>query len=399
MKVRGGPRRGLGASSRAGALALLAGLLLGCRSSKLTAWESEPGAYDRFAEGQLERLEGWREAIDRGRASAVLAELEEAQRRAPENLELGALLQDARLSAMQLGGSIPEVDATLAGRGPLDEGGPTERLRRAYAAWAAERGTARAWVLAARIEPDAEAALWLLQRALEVDPDCLWAHYGRAHNELKAGRLQGAQEALARALEIDPGHPRARRLEATLLGLVDDDREALRALERWLAETEDDPRVSERERMEARLDRVGLELDLGRFNDAAVHLDESRPTEPEAAWRAELYRAVAAEALGRAELALEATRRARQLKPSSYRAWVQEALLLEYQFDDPRGALEAWRRAQDLAGQAASGRRGAVVGGEASTTLIQARVAIARLERGLAAESDLDDPGANAAIR
>lgn len=391
-----GPRRPRGAARLTLALAVAGwalGLSAGCSSSRLTEWESRPGPYDRFAEGQIERLAGWRAALDAGRAGDVLAELEVEERRAPENLELGALLQDARLSTMQLGGFVPEVDATLAGRGPLNEGGPTERLRRAYAAWAAERGTARAWVLAARIEPDAEAALWLLQRALEVDPECFWAHYGQAHNELKAGRLQGAQAALARALEIDPGHPRARRLEATLLGLIDADREALRALERWLAETDGDLRVADRERLEARLDRVGLELDLGRFNDAALHLDELRPTEPEAAWRAELYRAVAAEALGRAELALAAARRARQLKPSSYRAWVQEALLLEYQFADPLGALEAWRRAQDLAGQASSGRSRASVGGDAATTLIQARVAIARLERELTTDESELAPG------
>lgn len=356
-------------------------LLAACRSSELTPWEPNPGPYDRFVEGQLERLGDWRATIDAGRAAEILDELTAEEKRAPQNLEIGVLLQEAQLSTMQLGRSVPAVEAALMGRGPLAEGGPAERLRRAYAGWAEEQGTARAWVLAARIEPDAEAALWLLGRALEVDPECSWAHYAVAHNQLNAGRLEEARAALAEGLRLDPGHPRARRLEATLLGLIDRDREALRALERWLIETSGDPRVGVRERLEARLDQVGLLLDLGRMNEASGQLDALRPSEPEAGWRAEMYRAVAAEALGKPDLALQAARAARRFKPDSYRAWVQEALLLEYQFDDMTGALEAWRRARELASETASGQRSASVGGDAATVLVQARVAIARLER------------------
>ena len=73
-------------------------------------------------------------------------------------------------------------------------------------------------VLAARVEDDAIAAERMLDLALELDPLCSWAHYGRAHallrQDWKADRWSEAQSSLDEALARDPGHLRARRLQA-----------------------------------------------------------------------------------------------------------------------------------------------------------------------------------------
>jgi tetratricopeptide (TPR) repeat protein len=339
----------------------------------------EPGPYDRLAPLQLEGLALVQEEIADGRSEAAAERIDALLRAAPQNLWLAALRQDLELEALQLGGSIPELDADLRAAGRSLAGGPRDRLRRWYAVRAESLGTAFDLVLAARIEDDELAALRLLDEAVSVDPACVWAHYGRAHALLRLKRVEEASAALDRALDLDASHPRARRLETALLALGKDREPAIAALRTWLRETEGDPRVGPFDQQAAVLDLVELELGAERYAQAYGRLAAMEGMTPQLEVRRLLYLVVAADGVGAFDEALAAARRAGELQPENFRAHVHEALLLEARFGDRTGARDAWALAAETAAAASS----AGLDGDAALQLLAARVELARLDRSL----------------
>ena len=161
--------------------------------------------------------------------------------RDPGNIEVAVLSQELEGALLLDGVDLFGPDHSLA------EFAPDVVLRLAYAARAAAEPTVVTEVLRARAETDLRAAATQLERAIELDPTCAWAHYGLSHvllgDRSRVDRWSGARQSLARALELDPGHVRARRLEAWMaaqegsraeaeaLLVRGEDRRALRLLE------------------------------------------------------------------------------------------------------------------------------------------------------------------------
>lgn len=374
--------------------ALLLGLLclgLACSAVRSGRWESSPGPYDQFDAPRLAALAQARERFEAEDLRGAMEGLQALLRQDPLNLTVAALLQDAELAALERGQAVEGLPAGPPPAANATEVGPRIRLRRWYAARAEQRGTSFDLVLAARIEDDTLAALRLLDRAVEVDPKNLWAHYGRAYELLKLNRVEESRGALSRALLLDPGHPRARRLEITLLGLGKDRARAKTALRTWLLELEGDARVPRRDWIDGALDLVALEQEQEGYADSLNLLQRLEPLTPEQAWRRELLFSVAFESLGRYPEALEAARRAQTLRPAGFRAYATEARLLQHRFDDLEGALAAWEQTAELANQAGAGW----LDGDASAAELQARIEVARLRERLvldrgAGQKDVD---------
>jgi tetratricopeptide (TPR) repeat protein len=371
-------------------LSLVLACLCACQSAGLSLWSTSPGPYDQFSRAQLEQLGAVRALLADEDVDGALKRLEDLRRQEPQNLTVAAVLQDTELAALERGLRLPALEQELdaSQRGP--DAGPRTRLRRWYAWRAEQRGTSFELVLAARIEDDDLAALRLLDQAVSVDPKNVWAHYGRSHVLLKLNRLEEARGALARALELDPGHPRVRRLETAVLGLGKKPALAKRALRTWLLEVERDARISRREWLDGALDLVGLELAEERYPES-LNLIESLSVEtPEQAWRLELYRAVAQDGLGQFEAALASARRAQQLRPAGFRAFAQEALLHQHRFNNLEAAIASWEQAAELADQASGGG----LDGDAGALELQARIEAARLRARLALDRPAADQGA-----
>jgi Tfp pilus assembly protein PilF len=230
-------------------------------------------------------------------------------------------------------------------------------------------------VLAARVEDDEIAALRLLDRAIALDPQCIWAHFGRAFVAMRQGDVAACRAALDRAIELDASHPRVRRLEATLLEALGHDTQARELLEKWTVAVEHDVRVSDAEVIDANLDLAHADLVTRRTDDALRRLLALDPADPQRRARRELLLADAWAAEERWEESLESLRLARTYQPSSYTAWQSEALVLHHGLGDLEGALEAWRAAAEVAAQQAG------VDAAAAVIVQQARVEILRLER------------------
>lgn len=375
-----------GTIARLACVALL--LLCGCGGTRLVAWDARPGAYDRIEPQQALELQRARDEVDAGDARAARERLLTLQHEVPRNLYVATALQDVELELLRTGGTIDELERALATSGRPVDGSPAVRLRRWYRLRADESIERRNedgsephafdLVLAARMEPDAPSALLLLESAVEADPDCVWAHLGRAHFLLREGELEAGKAALDRAIAIDPGHPRVRRLEATLLDRLGEREAAGRLLAIWLRETQGDPRVARSDRFDATLDLVTFDLESDRAEPALARLDTLELTSPARRARALLLRSAALAGLERFEESLEVVREARFLGPGDYLADEHEARLLQDALGDRAGALEAWRSVRELAATLAP------TSGAAALAALRARAEIERLERELA---------------
>ncbi|QDV07795.1 hypothetical protein Poly30_33280 [Planctomycetes bacterium Poly30] len=249
-------------------------------------------------------------------------------------------------------------------------------LRRVYAARNDTESTVISFVLAARAETDVIAAETLLGKALELDPTCAWAHYGRSHvllmDRSRADRWGQAGDALERALQLDPGHLRARRLEAWMQAEEGSRDGAAKNLLRWIELTEDDPRVSVRDAIEARLDLALLFLLAGEDGRAERLLEDLEGEETGRARRLTLL-AVARQEAGNELGALEAALRGQGAEREAALPLMQEALLHELFLGDPEAAEARWRAVADL--------------GSGSTNIadlvrsLRARVRLERVER------------------
>jgi tetratricopeptide (TPR) repeat protein len=239
---------------------------------------------------------------------------------------------------------------------------------------ARERDDAAAWLLAARLERTPAESRAMLERALRKDADSAWVNYGLAFVQSRDGNWSEAQTYLKRALELDPAHLPARRLEAALLardGKFDAAREAFGA---WLEISRSDPRIEPRLRLAAELDLALVDVQSGHSRAARARLIALADTEGSAgdAGRRLCLLAAAEQGLGKPERALEAARAAESADPSSALPRVQQALIHEQWLQDPEAAKAAWGRV--LSEAQSGGDLGDLIQG------MRARVVLERLD-------------------
>jgi len=325
--------------ARAATFTLSLILVFACRSSEILwspRWNAEYGQLADLKE-EFTAIRALMESERFDEAWKQLAPLVAADE---ENLELSTQLQEIEWELLSRGTDVdPELSALAR------SGDPDGVLRKRYARRAEASGSVAQLVLAARVESDALAALNLLDRALVLDPLCAWAHYGRAHALLQmrsmARRWSSAQEALDAALEADPSHLRARRLQAWMLAQEGAVSQGALALQVWLEQTRDDPRFSRRERREAELD-LALLFILDGAGSKARHLLTALEGEPVGRGRRLALLAVAEHVMGDFGAALDAARRAEGALDDELLPIVQQAILYEYWLEDLEAADRQW---------------------------------------------------------
>lgn len=338
-------------------------LSLACRGPSAPEWSAEPvrdSGAALVASGERERAGEWEEA------HRILTE---GLLQHPGDFDLAARLQDVELRLLERG----EAPADFLS----SDGTAIERLRRAYRARADRVGDARSLLLAARVEDDLLAALYLVQLAAAKEDADAVVHYGHAHVLFALGRLGEARQALERAFATRPGLSRARRLEARVLAAQGEEREALVALDAWLERSALDPRLSAGQRADAQLEAAGLELGLDQAGAALERLESLGPYEGKRGARLELLRAAALEGRRDLEGALLAARRAAQLDPSDPLPLLYEALLHGRRRGEPIAARKAWvALLERLSAQEGEFDPAAVL------VALRARVELAQLDRG-----------------
>ena len=226
------------------ALFALASLFQGCRGPDLRDYEPTPGPYDALAPGQEERLARARRYLDSGADESARVVLEALAYEQPDNLAVGVMLQETELEMLEAGRAPEVLELRLADY----PGSPAERLAADYAAQAVERPAPATLVLAARLTLDPVRARELLDEAQALDPTCIWALYGLAYLDARGGESRAALVLIELALELDEGHLPSRRMEARLLQRLNELVRARHALESWLEDAAQDPRVGPEER-------------------------------------------------------------------------------------------------------------------------------------------------------
>jgi len=308
-------------------------------------WDAPYSDFDSASRSAFVEARERMEAREWARAHELLAPLARAH---PDNIQIGVWNQELELLLLEEGAA--EIDPVLAAIAADPE--PFAALRRSYAQRAESLPSAPAFVLAARLEDDAIAAERLLTRALEIDPECAWAHYGRSHallrNKGEEDRWQASRAALDRALELEPGHLAARRLQAWMLvqeGSID---AATSALEAWLEATRGDSRVAADQRVRVSLDLAMTFVLAGRANAARQLLVGLEGTSIGRARRLMIL-AAAQQALGDELAALDSARRAEGAAETGVLPLVQQALLYQYFIGDLDAADIEWEKVLERA--------------------------------------------------
>jgi len=307
------------------------------------------------------RFRGACSAFERGEVEEARTVLAALAQRHPDDVAVGVWLQEAQiaLAGLSLETSSSETSsqeaASPGASSAEDVAGPDplEPLRARYRAAAEADPTPARLVLAARLEPDLSTAADLLDRALDREPGCAWAHYGKAFLAMRSKSWHAAREAIARALEADPGHLRTRRLQAVMLargGAID---QAVAALEAWIEYAGTDPTIERSLLAKTQLDLALLLVVSGEPERGRRVLEGVHSSGLEAGRR---YATLAAceQALSQWRSALEAAERAEELAPGDPLSIVQQALLHEYWLDDPEAASAAWERVLEASGDEAS---------------------------------------------
>lgn len=273
-----------------------------------------------------------------GRMEAARDALGELRARLPDQIVVGVWLQEAELALAPEAEPPSSPAASDAG-----ENEAYAALRERYRRVALAEPSVANFVLAARLEPDATAAMLLLDRAEELDADCAWIHYGRAYLAARAGDWAQVRVWVARAHEADPGHLPTRWLEAWMLAQGGNVGEAIAALENWLSRARGDLRLDERLVRGAELDLAILSVLSGDADRAQKLLQEL----DEAGGESGRQLSVAAsteQALGDFDAALESAKRAEAVAPGEILPVVQQAMLYDNWLDDPVAAEAAWTR-------------------------------------------------------
>ena len=352
----------------AAALSLSVGVA-GCFGPSRRAYVSTPGPYDRLGPEAALILRGARAAREAGDLSAASQRLEELLAEEPYKIVAAVELQDIELERLVAGEALHELggDATRA---------PRERLRVVYAERAERDPTPASLVLAARLETDGPSALRLLDQALELDPACLWAHYGRAHSLFQQGNFSTALEAVQSALDLDSGHLPARRLEVRTLVEAGEPGSAAAALREWIDDARDSPQVSVAELFGARVDLAILYALDGRESDALDLLDDLVRENPGGA-RALVARSATHFALGHWPDSLRDAQAALVLTPDDPMPALQRARVVE-SIDDSDEAAAAWAQVLEILDRLPPDPNGGMA---QLIVRIQARVRLQRLER------------------
>jgi len=334
----------------AGLLALL-GWSCGGGTRDLEQYRDSPGDPKRLAPRERSELERARRALDSSDFAVGRTILEELAASRPDDVELAVLAQEAAFVS-----ATPELRARMI-----------ESARRA----AAVEPTALSLLLAARVEPNAETAREFARLALQAAPANPWTHYAVAFLDARAAHWTRAAEGVAKALELDPGHRPARRLEAAILARSGDPEEAIEALELWIEAVENDPRVDPADRTFAQLDVARLYMLQG-DEEQALEVMRSVPETPSQRVRRSCLEAAIEQGLGHVERALAASRAAQKADPNDVTPLLQEALLQQYHLKDSKAAREAWERV--LASARKNVGLGALIDG------LRARVTLERFE-------------------
>ena len=291
MRELGGTAaRCAGARLTAGLLVapLLAAALASCASGP-SAWEASWAAPLRTLAPELRpELAAARDGVREERWDDVLRTLEPLVLQSPRNLDVRALAQDARLGRAGGGATaVAEELARLAEMGAALSPGDGAWLR-ARALTRTDKGEARAALEAGLSVDDAHPDLHLALAALALEG-------------AEMGRWGMARAHLDRALELDPGHLAARRLQAWMWA-EEGSPVAGEALQRWLSATGSDPRVGHEARVEAALDLATVRVREGRVDEAAALLEALRGERHDRARRLALEAVVQAD-LGDLDLA------------------------------------------------------------------------------------------------
>lgn len=310
--------------------------------SSFAAWTpNRDGPYDELSQQSWLVFDGAQRDLGLGRVRLARQSFARLANENPNNLVVGAWLQEAELSlALQAARSV--------GGAGFDALSAHEDLRRAYRERADQQETVANLVLAARVETDQFAALALLNHALRLDEGCAWAHYGRAHVLAQQEDWSGARRSLERTLDLEPGHVWARRLEAWMHARTGNSDSAINSLQEWLDQVQNDSRVQPEWIAQARLDLALLYTLDGSPERTRRLLEQLDPGSDDLIRRLTLE-AAALEALGEVESALEAAAKAHELDPTAYLPMVQQALLFERWLGDPRRAMLVWEKVLEQA--------------------------------------------------
>ncbi len=289
--------------------------------------------YDVLPSEALARLAAARDVFMRGEASAAEDAFRALAREFPKNLPIAVWLQEAEIASAQ----------------PVDR---SEELRETYRKRAEQEPSAENLVLAARVEPDLQAARVLLERAGMLDKACPWAPYGRAWLAASAGEWSEVRKRIAEAKAADPGHMPTLWLETWLLARSGGLPEALTSLETWIEKARDDPRIDPRLVDAAVLDRALLAVLHGDPKLARTLLAdvEGRPVDE---GRKFMIEAGAEQELGNGADALASAKKAETAAANEILPIVQQALLHEVWLGDPIAAESDWKRALERSQTAA----------------------------------------------
>jgi len=323
---------------RSSLAAVVALALLGaCGTTR--AYAPDPGAYDRVPAAWDGALRAARLDFDRGDPASAFDLLAPLAEERPQVLPVRVFLQEVELALLTTTGRAGALEAEPA----RAQAALFARYRDALQAQATPEG----YVLAARLAPEGEQALAMLEQARVLDERCVWAHYGRAWWLYTLRRFKEAREEVRAALRLDGGHLPTMRLHATMLAGAGDVEDSAHVLEEWLERTADDPLFASYDRADALLDLAAIEVLLDHPKDALEHLSELDPRAVRDPLRAEEVRAAAHEARGEVSRALAALDRARAIEPRALLPLVQQAMLLE-KAGDREGERAVWQRLLEL---------------------------------------------------
>jgi len=324
--------RGLRLPAPVAALLLL--FVAACWAPALRSIPETRSPYDVLPSEALERLAAARDLFMRGEAAAAEDAFRALAREFPKNLPIAVWLQEAEIASAQ----------------PVDR---SEELRETYRKRAEEEPSAENLVLAARVEPDLQAARVLLERAGMLDKACPWSPYGRAWLAASAGEWSEVRKRIAEAKAADPGHMPTLWLETWLLARSGGLPEALTSLETWIEKARDDPRVDPRLVDAAVLDRALLAVlhDDPKLARSLLADVEGRPIDE---GRMLMIEAGAQQELGNGADALASARKAEEAAQNEILPIVQQALLHEVWLGDPVAAEGDWKRALERSQTAAS---------------------------------------------
>lgn len=319
------------------ALAFL--VLAGCGSSPIEEWDTSASLLWRGADRDAEQaLFDARVALEGGDWELADDQLQAVLAAQPENLT--AMFLEQELALARPGADSAELAAAARAR-------------------ATRQGRAVVDVLlAARLETDREAARLRLEGALasEMPADLEAAcRYALAYVRYQQGDNAGAFDEVTRAVALDPGALRARRLEARLVAGGKDAERGVALLEHWLDQAELAPEVSSDLWYGALVELAGVQLASGATGDCEDTLERLAEGRGAGRFRAPSDRRRAIQLLLRAaidaddgepELAIQRVLEARTLVPASSRlarlALIDKALLDELYLGRELDAIAAW---------------------------------------------------------